>query len=924
MPPVTADGQSYMIGGRRRWLMAATVHYARIPHEMWRARLLDVKQAGFNTVVAPVVWAHHESLRGKPKFEGDRDLRGFIELAGEVGLLCILRVGPHVGAMYDRGGLPAWVDRHTEDDDRATGAARGPRSSDPAFLDACAKWFRAIAQKVRDLQASTPSGGPLALIQVEHEWFCGDDAQASAYIGELQRFLRENGITVPFVNANNLYPEVEGSADGWSGDTHLLATMRQLRAVRPDLPPMLLEFGASDPPMFGKESEAPAPTETQRRMAEALAAGSQLAVSSFCPGTNLAFLGGRSAGASGGYASADAGGAGAIIGEGGQRGPAYGHVKRLATFISQFERVLANLDEGHHPVVAAPGLSNGAKGVTVAHLRGGRGSAVFVLTEGKSAPATVPLLLSEGTFIEAHPGSQRVGWCLFNVHIVGRSTLDYCGFNALAQFGSVFVCFGPAGAKGALSINGSVYEASAPTGQSPLVEEHEGVKVVVLSEEQADACVVLDDALWVGVSGVSAEGEPCAHESYKTAHRIGADGAVERRTMKATGSRARAPSIGDWRMAPAHAWVEGTHARYAPVRELGELGDLGAPYGYGWLRVRIKNKSARRVKLGLFEMADRAHLFLDGEPSAIAGVGEGAEGAMPTLQLRKGEQTLTLLLDNMGRAPAGTGVDERKGLWGPIWDPKAFAAGKTKIEVAAPIDPLTVRTPLMGVRRGDRTDGRRLTWSFTHRRKSPLFLELEAPPLMGIVLLNDEPVWMLEAGSTATIKLTSEALRAGKNTVQVALMADPYGSVDVEAALDALAKSASFFEGAAALTDGADLAFAAWEPPSKSEFDEVAKTSLSGKRATGGRPTWWRTTFEVRKGVGRPLAFDAAGLTKGQLFLNGRNLCRYWVSTATGKAVGPQTKLWLPDSWLGDGENELLVFDEHGAGPGKCGLGWLR
>lgn len=920
MPPVTADGQSYMIGGRRRWIVAAAVHYARIPSQQWRARLLDAKQAGFNAILAPVVWSHHEALRGRPNFEADRDLRRFVELIGELGMLCILRVGPHVGGMYDRGGLPAWVDRQPESRDKPVGAAEGPRSSDPVFLDACAKWLRAVAQKVRDLQASTPSGGPLALVQIEHEWFCGDDEQAQAYLGELQRFLRENGIQVPFVNANNLFPEVEGSADCWSGGAHLLATMRQLRAVRPELPPMLLEFNPGSPPVFGRPDEAPSPEELQRSLAEAMAAGAQLCVSTFCPGTNFAFLGGRSRDPRLGFASADAGGARAVLGEGGVRGPSFGLIKRLATFASQFERVMANLDESHHPIVAAPGPA--AQSVAVTHLRGSRGSVVFALTNGKPANGGLPLLLPNGAVIEAHPGAQRAAWCLLDVHLVGRSTLDYCGFNALAQVGSAFVCFGPAGAKGALSINGSAFEASAPSGPTPLVEEHEGVFVVVLSEEQADAAVVTDDAIWVGVAGVDEDGAPRAHEKFRTAHRIGADGAVERISMKPAPARGRTPSLADWRMAPASAWVDGSHARFAPVRELGELAELGAPYGYGWLRVRVKNKAARRVRLGLFEMADRAHLFIEGQCAAIAGVGEGAEGATPTVQLRKGEQTITLLLDNMGRAPAGTGVPERKGLWGPIWDPKPFAAGKAKIEVGAPLDPLAVRTPLMGLRRGDRTDGRRATWSFMHRRKSPIFLCLAESPSMGVVLLNDEPVAMLEAHAPATIRLTPEALRAGKNTVQVALTADPYSEASVESALDAITKGAAFFEGAAALTEGAELAFAAWEPPAAAEFGEVAKSSLSGRRASGGLPAWWRCAFDA-PGDGRELAFDATGLSKGQLFLNGRNLCRYWVSTQTGKAVGPRTQFWLPSPWMRKTANELTVFDEHGAGPGRCRLVWL-
>ena len=64
-----------------------------------------------------------------------------------------------------------------------------------------------------------------------------------------------------------------------------------------------------------------------------------------------------------------------------------------------------------------------------------------------------------------------------------------------------------------------------------------------------------------------------------------------------------------------------------------------------------------------------------------------------------------------------------------------------------------------------------------------------------------------------------------------------------------------------------------------------------------------------------------SGIDEGQLYLNGRNLCRYFVSTPTGKKVPPQQLYYLPEPWLKtDGENELLIFDEHGASPAKTKL----
>lgn len=57
-----------------------------------------------------IFWNHHEEEEaGRTRFDGNRDLAGFIRLADELGLGVILRVGPwsHGEARY--GGFPNWV-----------------------------------------------------------------------------------------------------------------------------------------------------------------------------------------------------------------------------------------------------------------------------------------------------------------------------------------------------------------------------------------------------------------------------------------------------------------------------------------------------------------------------------------------------------------------------------------------------------------------------------------------------------------------------------------------------------------------------------------------------------------------------------------------------------------------------------------------
>ena len=50
--------------------------------------------------------------------------------------------------------------------------------------------------------------------------------------------------------------------------------------------------------------------------------------------------------------------------------------------------------------------------------------------------------------------------------------------------------------------------------------------------------------------------------------------------------------------------------------------------------------------------------------------------------------------------------------------------------------------------------------------------------------------------------------------------------------------------------------------------------------------------------------FDITNYTKGIVWINGHNLGRYW-------NIGPQKRLYCPESWLYEGANEILIFDLH-------------
>ncbi|MBY0260811.1 MAG: beta-galactosidase, partial [Phycisphaerales bacterium] len=276
MASITFDGQSFLLDGRRVWLVSGSIPYARVPRAHWAERILAAKHAGLNCIETPIVWARHEPRQGQFDFTGENDIREFVRLVHAAGLFCIIRPGPLVDQGFDLGGLPPWLT--TADNIKL-------RASNQPFLEACSRYITAVAGQLRDLQvnAPTPKGspagttaGPIILLQNENGYTCGDDHLAATYLGELDRYYRESGFTVPIINANDLWQSVEGEIDGWTGYDDLLSHLRQLGTIRPAQPRIVIDFRVGARSAWATPAQAQkAPSSVMRRIAEVLAAGGQ-------------------------------------------------------------------------------------------------------------------------------------------------------------------------------------------------------------------------------------------------------------------------------------------------------------------------------------------------------------------------------------------------------------------------------------------------------------------------------------------------------------------------------------------------------------------------------------------------------------------------------------------------------------------------
>uniref|UniRef100_A0A667YJB5 Beta-galactosidase n=1 Tax=Myripristis murdjan TaxID=586833 RepID=A0A667YJB5_9TELE len=139
--------------------ISGSIHYSRIPRVYWKDRLLKMYMAGLNAIQTYIPWNYHEPSPDQYNFSGDRDVKHFLQLAQDIGLLVILRPGPYICAEWDMGGLPAWL---LSKKDIVL------RSSDPDYIAAVDKWMGKILPMIKPFLYQ--NGGPIITVQVENEY----------------------------------------------------------------------------------------------------------------------------------------------------------------------------------------------------------------------------------------------------------------------------------------------------------------------------------------------------------------------------------------------------------------------------------------------------------------------------------------------------------------------------------------------------------------------------------------------------------------------------------------------------------------------------------------------------------------------------------------------------------------------------------
>ncbi|GIG29484.1 beta-galactosidase [Cellulomonas marina] len=176
-------------GGRPWFPVTGEVHYCRVPRERWAEVLGHARAGGLTSVATYVLWQAHEPEPGRFRWDGDRDLRAFVELAGRHGLDVVLRLGPWAHGEARYGGFPDWV----------VESGVPARTNDPAYLALVRRLYGEVVAQVRGL--THPDGGPVVAAQVDNELY-----DAPEHLAELRRIAEDLGLRVPL-----------WTATGWGG-----------------------------------------------------------------------------------------------------------------------------------------------------------------------------------------------------------------------------------------------------------------------------------------------------------------------------------------------------------------------------------------------------------------------------------------------------------------------------------------------------------------------------------------------------------------------------------------------------------------------------------------------------------------------------------------------------------------------------------
>jgi len=876
MATVTYDDRSFIVDGKAVWLVSGSVHYFRVPSALWADRLVKARRAGLNCVSTYVPWNFHEPAEGQWQFTGDHDVAEFVRLAGEMGLYVILRPGPYICSEWDFGGLPGWLTAKS-------GIAY--RTSNAAYSHYFDKYFRAVLPRLAELQVTR--GGNIILIQNENEYVQTTMPDRLNYLQFISQLFRRYGFDIPIINCNLFSdPPLDDSVECVNTWERAVQDLKRMRLRQPNRPLLVTEFWPGWFDAWGGSHSRRDGRETARRAMEILGCGAQFNYYMWHGGTNFGFWAGRDERGPAVYQTTSYD-FDAPLAEGGGLTEKYYYTKLVNMLAQHMGPYFAQA------AMDSPGI-NVHDSTAALNISGPLGRWAVVTNNGRAEITSARVSLPQGRELVVPLEPIGAAAVPADLKLGASTTLDYSNLTPLGLFGGRFlVLHGPAGWEATVSINGKEVRMPVPAGEEVTLAEHQEMLLVLVNSDLAMRTWLVDQTLLFGPRFVGQTIEDADADSLGQYTVLPLEeGKLSQKKAKPPAPRQAVPKLGTWRRISVCREPVARDLQWQKIDRPRSVDALGVHYGYVWYRVEFGDVRPGRRQLFLPQCEDRATLYFNGSLIGTWGRGEGAVREGMPAQFRSSRNVLTGLVDNMGRMKIGPHFGELKGLFGHVYDAQPVPM-KFKLQPAAgfpkrivPRHQLHTLVYLEGM----------AVWEaialVSLPKVAPLHLSFQDVPHPVAVICNERTAGFFPQrdGNFGDVSLGPE-LKRGRNTIKLLL----WGDVTVKSlsgfCLHCLEEC---------LSQDAVWSFRHWTLPTP-----------GGPVVGKDQPAWYVANFACER-RDLPIFLYIVTSRKGQIFLNGHNVGRFW-------SIGPQDYYYLPSCWL-QNDNELMIFEEHGIMPRRSRL----
>jgi len=915
------DGYFY-INGKPTFITSGEMHYARIPRELWRDRIWRAKQMGFNCVQMYVFWNATESSEGKWDFTDNLDLDAWLSLIQQMGMYAIVRVGPYSCAEWDNGGFPAWL---------TIKPGMTLRDSGPAY-DAAVDLHLAQVEKIV-ARHQINHGGSVIMAQLENEhphgWGMDDK---DPYLKHLYEQARANGLEIPlFLSGLHHGNDPAGERPFTPGASPWFTTEFWTGWIG--------KYGDMAPGMYNEKIAG-----TWKIISFGGAGYDYYMVHG---GTNFGYSG-FSHDATYDYS--------APVGEAGQLRNFYYPARRAAWFAQSFSSLLTGShDDPNFAKSDLPGL----RVTTRTNPTGG--SIVFVDNFQKKVDAgNLPEIPPTASAYEA-PSADKAGTLSTRININGvalphsgsikvspsepRTVIVSMPWTNNAYFESIctnvlmrqtignteyWVCYGSPGDSGEITLKRrSQGPASAqldftyPDGDAVTeydLDSFDGhkAKLLVMNTDLTGRTWLANGKLYIGPSFILDDGSLEFPPAGGKVTIYSPTGKTE--LTQAATSVPQLPALSEW------SWRDAAPERNPAYPVTGWSVSRGPQafesYGYqnryGWYRTTLRSDAGAAAALHFSGQSGDFLTYLNGQPAS-----------MDHLNLKAGDNTLAIL----GKTPprptlyvftGPIGNDTARGVWGGV----STDASPTQPDVAwkrwsgrgSPGDASDLARPdyndsswqsvdAGASRRGMRLDKGASWFRGTFNLDAPDIDSSVQVPGFGnaqVSVYVNGRLLPSSAGNAAGI------LVAGQNTILIQAQSRKGGSGSLGLSLwhnsPLTAATWHFHGGLAGLDETAIIGRV-------TNWDSFLTSQpwQAGDPSTPGLPTFYKSTFTYHRAAGMRETIGlltGQGLRAGHVWLNGHNL---------GEC--PQKiPMYMPECWLKDGENDLVIFDLYGSKPDQAQL----